>query len=251
MSDVSAQVDGWSINVPSRKVAVREVIDAARAREGFTVVTLNLDHLVKLRKLPEFRRAYQSAKFVTADGFPVVGLARRQWPEVERTTGADLLVPLCQAASERGLSVFLFGSSNEVMGETARSLQSATNGHLSIVGYAAPPPDFDVYGVLADQFISIISQSECALCFLFLGAPKQEMFAARAVERGSKAGFICLGAAADFIAGAQVRAPQAVQNLGLEWFWRLLHNPRLASRYLQCALLLAKIQWSARVRQKT
>ena len=246
MDTGSATVDGWKINLPSQGVAVRRILDAASARECFSVFTLNLDHLVKLRHLPEFRRAYRSAKFVTADGAPVAKLARRECPSLKTTTGADLLLPLCKGASERGLPVFLFGSSKEVLDATAQALRSATSDKLSIAGYDAPPADFDPRGAQADKFISQIRRSGCALCFIFLGAPKQELFATRAVEQGLKVGFLCVGAAADFIAGTQVRAPLAWRELGVEWLWRLLHNPRrLLSRYFACALLLAELRWSA------
>ena len=75
-----------------------------------------------------------------------------------------------------------------------------------------------------------------------IGAPKQELFAARAVDRGIKVGFVCVGAALDFLAGAQTRAPKSWQDLGLEWTWRLLTNPRrMAGRYTRCCLALGQI----------
>ena len=87
-----------------------------------------------------------------------------------------------------------------------------------------------------------ISASGARLCFVALGAPKQEIFAARAVARGVPAGFVCIGAGLDFIVGAQVRAPAIMQKFGFEWLWRLANDPvRLTRRYTRCAVVLAEI----------
>jgi exopolysaccharide biosynthesis WecB/TagA/CpsF family protein len=81
-----------------------------RAGRGFTLFTLNLDHLVKRRSDARFRDAYARADIVTADGQPVVQLARRGGAELERTTGADLVLPLCAAAAAEGAPIYLFGA---------------------------------------------------------------------------------------------------------------------------------------------
>lgn len=242
-----AEVDGWRINVPTLPEAIDSVIEAAARAESFSCFTLNLDHLVKLRESAPFQRAYRSARFVTADGAPVARIARRQWPSVERTTGADMLIPLCRAAAKRGLSVYLFGTSDEVLQSTRARLAELTGGSIVIAGNEAPAQGFDPQGEVADSCIDRISRSGAALCLVMLGAPKQEVFAARAVERGVRCGFVCVGAAADFVAGHQKRAPRVMQTTGLEWAWRLAQNPRrLGLRYARCAWLLADIEMRSR-----
>jgi exopolysaccharide biosynthesis WecB/TagA/CpsF family protein len=237
-----AQIDGWPINVPTLATAVDEIIAAARAGLGFSVMTLNLDHLVKLRSDEAFRRAYRSARLVTADGEPVARIAQRQTPGIERTTGADLLVPLTEAAAANGLGIYLFGSSGDVLARAGRDLAERCDGTLEICGSDAPPIGFDPESAAADAAIDRIIASGARICFLALGAPKQEIFAARAVARGAKCAFICVGAALDFVVGAQIRAPKTMQRTGLEWLWRLATNPRrLAGRYAHCALLLAEL----------
>jgi exopolysaccharide biosynthesis WecB/TagA/CpsF family protein len=225
-----AAVDGWPLNI------------AAQRGEGFAAFTLNLDHLVKLRSSAPFRRAYLQARFVTADGAPIVWMARRQAPNIERTTGADLVVPLAQAATEAKLPVYLFGTSAGVIADAASDLNERCGGVLNIVGSSAPPMGFDPESAAADAALDKIAASGAKLCFIALGAPKQEILAARAVSRGLKVGFVCIGAALDFISGEQSRAPVFMQKNGLEWLWRLASSPRrLGGRYLSCALLLADI----------
>lgn len=78
--------------------------------------------------------------------------------------------------------------------------------------------------------------SGARLCFICLGAPKQELVADALKKRCEGVGFLCVGAALDFIAGAVKRAPRWVQGLGMEWAWRLTSDPlRLAPRYWRCA----------------
>ena len=238
-----ASVDGWSINLPSPRAAIDTMISAAKDGQGFSCFTLNLDHLVWLRRSAAFHHAYSRARFVTADGAPVAVMARRQWPELELTTGADLLLPLCDSAADAELPVYLFGTSNEVLAAVSRSISERTGGRIKIVGMESPPQGFDVNGTAAHSAIRRIQRSGAKLCFVMLGAPKQELFSTRAVDMGLKTGFVCVGAAADFIVGHQVRAPKLMRQAGLEWLWRLSTNPRrMGMRYLRCAMLLAKLE---------
>ena len=101
-----AAVDGWPVNIVNEAQAVNKIISAAACGDSFAAFTLNLDHLVKLRSSAVFRNAYMHARFVTADGAPVARLARRQDARIERTTGADLIVPLARAAAAQKMPVY-------------------------------------------------------------------------------------------------------------------------------------------------
>lgn len=230
----SLTVDGIAINVGSLPEAVDAIVSAAQRGENFSVCTLNLDHVVQLQHKPDFRAAYRRARFVTADGFPIVVLSRMLGTHIERTTGADLVEPLCEAAGRKGLPVFLLGSNNETLKATAERLTERFSG-LQIVGWFAPGPNFDPYSAEADVAIERIRESGARLCFVALGAPRQEVFAARCLDELDGTGVLCIGAALDFIAGTQKRAPSVTQKAGLEWAWRMLSNPRrLGPRYARC-----------------
>jgi exopolysaccharide biosynthesis WecB/TagA/CpsF family protein len=246
-----ATVEGAGITHATLAATVEAVADQAEAGRSFTVFTLNLDHVVKLRRDRAFRSAYARATVVTADGAPVVWLARRQHSAIERATGADLVVPLAREAARRRLSVFLFGSSDAVLARAGAHLAAVTGHTLDIVGTEAPPRGFDPEGPVADAALERIARSGARLCFLALGAPKQELFAARAQARGIPAGFVCIGAGLDFLAGHQSRAPQWMQRHGLEWVWRLGSDPRrLARRYADCAVALADVAVIAPARRR-
>ena len=237
-----AAVDGWPINIQNLNSAISQIIQTAKQSEGFAVFTLNLDHLDKLRRSASFRHAYAKAKYVTADGAPVAMLASRQGIRVERTTGSDLVLPLAAAAARESISIYLYGTAPHILASATLTLKQHAGFNLIIAGTESPAQGFEPDGSEAEAALDRIEASGARLCLVALGAPKQELFAARAIERGTKVGFVCIGAGLDFLSGAQIRAPKFMQRYGLEWLWRLANSPRrLASRYFRCAMLLADL----------
>lgn len=202
------------------------------------VFTLNLDHVVKMRADARFRKAYRGAGLITADGFPIVLACLLQGKRASRVPGSDLIAPICAEAARSGKPIYLFGSSAQVLTNTSRLLQERYAG-LAIAGTLAPPQGFDPTSENARRCIETIDRSGASLCFVALGAPKQELFADYAKSILPHVSFICIGAGLDFIAGSQMRAPHWMQRWGMEWLWRAAGDPRrLAHRYLLCLATL-------------
>jgi N-acetylglucosaminyldiphosphoundecaprenol N-acetyl-beta-D-mannosaminyltransferase len=202
------------------------------------VFTLNLDHVVKMHKDAMFRDAYRRAGLITADGFPIVLACRLQGKRVSRVAGSDLIAPISAEAARSGKSIYFFGSSSQVL-ITASQLLRERHAGLTIAGAFAPPQGFDPASEDARRCIMTIGKSGADLCFVALGAPKQELFADHGKSLLPNISFVCIGAGLDFIAGAQVRAPHWMQRWGLEWLWRAASDPRrLLYRYLLCMVVL-------------
>ncbi len=237
-------IEGVRINLPTLDTAADEAVRRAERGEGFTLFTVNLDHLVKLASNDAFRAVYRRATYVTADGWPVVWLAGRKNAKLERATGADLVEPLCRAAAERKLGVYFVGPGPKAQAGALEKLTERFEG-LKIAGAEAPMlPAGNGPAMLAamdlDAMAQRINASDARICFVSLGAPKQEILADALAARCPGVGFICVGAALDFISGQARRAPQWMQRGKLEWFWRLANDPRrLAVRYAECAMLFA------------
>jgi exopolysaccharide biosynthesis WecB/TagA/CpsF family protein len=235
------RVDGVAINIRSMREAVSAVTRSIAAKQGGCFFTLNLDHCAKLRRDTKFRQAYRRARFVSADGFPIVLLGRLNGFALRRTTGADLVLPLCAQAARRRMPVFLFGPNTEVL-RRARAVLSERSPGLDVADTFAPAANFDPESVDADIAIARIRQSGACICFLAVGAPRQEIFAARCLDRLPGVCLVCVGAALDFIAGSQRRAPLFVRRSGLEWLWRLSKSPRrLGLRYLMSAAVVPRL----------
>jgi exopolysaccharide biosynthesis WecB/TagA/CpsF family protein len=87
---------------------------------------------------------------------------------------------------------------------------------------------------IKDVLEFVEAQSPFRFCLLAIGCPQQEVLAQMLKHRNKARGLtLCVGASVDFITGKERRAPQMLQQLGLEWAYRLLHSPRrLGRRYL-------------------
>ena len=234
-------VAGVRINCSSLDDAVDKIMEEKKTGQAFSVFTLNLDHVAKLRTDGRFREAYANSRVNLPDGFPIALAGRLAGRKVSRACGSDLIEPICERAAKNGMSVFLFGSTDEVLAECARELVQKAPG-LKIAGRHAPPQGFDPFGPHADNVVDMIRRSEADFCFVALGAPKQELFSAQAAKSLDKTAFVCIGAGLDFITGAQNRAPEFCRKYGMEWLWRLANNPtRLARRYLASAYVLPSV----------
>lgn len=235
------------VRVPSEAALLAAMAGCLDRGEGFAVATLNLDHVVKLRRDARFRRAYAAQTHVVADGNPIVWLAhlagRR---EVKLVPGSELIGPVAALAARMGVPVALLGSTEPALQAAAARLESAHQG-LRVVSCIAPPMGFDPEGAMADAMLDRVAASGARIVLLALGAPKQEVLAARGLARHPALGFLSIGAGLDFIAGNQKRAPVWVRRIAMEWLWRMLGNPkRLARRYLDCALVLPGLALAAR-----
>jgi exopolysaccharide biosynthesis WecB/TagA/CpsF family protein len=222
--EVTVTIDGW----PALDHALR---DRFAARRGFALATLNLDHLTKLRQPGPFRAAYEAQDFVTADGNPIVWCSRLARQPVELLPGSDMILPICRIAAEMGVPLGLVGSTDDSLAGAATALEAQVPG-LRVVARIAPPMGVDPAGAAADEILRGLSAAGVGLCFLALGAPKQEILAARGRLVAPEIGFASIGAGLDFLSGQQTRAPDWVRRLALEWLWRLLGSPRrMAARY--------------------
>lgn len=234
-----------TVTVPDQPSLLADLGQRLAKGRGFSVATLNLDHAVKLTRDPAFRTAYAAQTHVTADGNPIVWLSRLAGQSVELVPGADLIVPLARLVAEKQVPVAFFGATEASLQAAAEAMRKEVPG-IDIVATLAPPMGFDPHGTEADAAVAQLRDSGARLVFLALGAPKQEIFAARAQEALSGVGFVSIGAGLDFLAGAQTRAPAWVRRLAAEWLWRMLSSPkRLAARYGACLLALPGLTWRA------
>lgn len=231
-------INSWRINVPSQDVLIARILDDVRRGQSSTVFTINLDHFSRLRHDAEFAAAYRRARHVSADGVPVVLLARAEGVAIDRVTGADLVAPLAAAAADAQIPVYFFGTSEEILANAITNLRRKIPG-LVVAGMESPPMGFDPKGEAARDAARRIAASGARICFVALGAPKQELFADVAVDTVDGVVFLGVGAALDFIAGHRLRAPRIFQMLGLEWAWRAAQEPRrLVPRYVRSGLWL-------------
>jgi exopolysaccharide biosynthesis WecB/TagA/CpsF family protein len=194
------------------------------------VVTPNVDHLIRYCEDPSFRALYRSAQYKLLDS-RVVGLTMRVLKGLRLAvcTGSDLTADLLEHVVSPGDSIVFIG------GSESQATQLAANYGLMNAHHHNPPMGFITDAEATETCLRFIeAQSPFRFCFLAVGSPQQEVIAQRLQVRGKARGLVlCVGAALNFLTGAERRAPRWMQRLSLEWLYRLLQDPRrLARRYL-------------------
>ncbi|HKK97515.1 MAG TPA: WecB/TagA/CpsF family glycosyltransferase [Marivita sp.] len=227
-----------TVNVPDWVSLERHISGRLRRGDGFSLATVNLDHLVKLRANDQFRDAYAAQDLVVADGYPIVWMSKIAAQPVELIPGSDAILPLVRIAAAHGKSIALVGSTDAALAAAKAYLTREVPG-TNVVATIAPPMGFDPTGASADTVLSALDAAKADIAFLALGAPKQERFAAYGRTRLPTVGFVSIGAGLDFFAGTQVRAPKWVRAIAMEWLWRAASQPfRLIPRYAKCFAIL-------------
>jgi N-acetylglucosaminyldiphosphoundecaprenol N-acetyl-beta-D-mannosaminyltransferase len=231
------------------------ILDAARSEaplRPWLVVTPNIQHVALLEHHEGLLAAYDRADLVLADGWPVVAAVRLlSGRRVQRITGADLLPGLAAGAAAEGLRIGIVGGVHGAAAEAVRRLRARSPGlHVALV--LEPSLGFEEHPGEVEGIVSAVAQAELDLLFLALGTPKQEVFAARHLDRMGAGVTLCTGAAVDFVAGRQRRAPRLLRQLGLEWAFRALREPRrLLPRYARSApVFLRAVARGSRSRDK-
>lgn len=225
-------VCGVQVSSTNYEEITRAIIQAASQRQSAVVACHAVHAIVTASQDAELRHQVNSFEAITPDGQPVRWALN--WLHrirlKERVYGPELMLRVCQAAAEKGISIYLYGGTPHVLDELCRNLNAKIPG-LQIAGSEAPPFR-ELTDHEATQAINKINDSGAGIVFIGLGCPKQDRFAFRRKEQ-INAVQLCVGAAFDFHAGVKSMAPEWMQRNGLEWLFRLSQEPkRLWKRYL-------------------
>ena len=195
------------------------------------VFTMNLDHVVTLRRDERFRHAYERADVVTADGMPVLVYARLRGAQVSKIAGSDLFAQLMPRLDQWRHRCY-FVLSRKELGEAMMRHMRARGFPAHRLGYSVPPFGFERSGAASAALAARIAAFAPTHLFFCVGAPKSEIWCREHTARIGDAHVLCAGASAEFYLGVKRRAPTIMQNTGLEWLWRWGQEPkRLSQRY--------------------
>ncbi|EOU1903703.1 WecB/TagA/CpsF family glycosyltransferase [Clostridium perfringens] len=197
------------------------------------LVTPNVDHIVKLDKDDEFLKVYNNADLIVTDGMPIIWYSKIiKRPIKEKISGSDLFPKICELSAQKGYKIFLLGASEGVADIAKKKLQDKYKG-LNIVGVYSPKYGFEDDEIELNKIINIVKKSNTDILAVGLGAPKQEKFIFKYKDILQVPLSLAIGATIDFEAGNVKRAPKWMQNSGLEWFYRLIKEPkRMYKRYI-------------------
>jgi N-acetylglucosaminyldiphosphoundecaprenol N-acetyl-beta-D-mannosaminyltransferase len=199
------------------------------------VFTPNVDHLVRLQKDPEFLLAYQQADYRTCDSKILYYVSRLLGtPVCEKVSGSDLFPAFYWYHRHNpAVKIFLLGAAEGVAAEAQKRI-NAKAGREMVVGAHSPSYGFEKDEAECQRLIELVNRSEANVLAVGVGSPKQEKFICKYRDQFEKIDiFLAIGATIDFEAGNINRSPKWISELGLEWLYRLLSEPkRLWKRYL-------------------
>lgn len=236
------RVLGTRVDPTSYAEATKRVIAWAKNRESRYVCIANVHVVMEAYDSPAFCAQVNAADLVTPDGMPLVWTLRRTGhPDQTRVYGPDLMMSVIDAAAKENVAVGLLGGKPEVLAELEKRLK--TQFPDLDIRYRFSPPFRPITPQEDQKIVDEINQSGAGVLFVGLGCPRQEIWMA---EHAGKVRSVMLGvgAAFDFHAGAVKQAPSWLQNLGLEWAFRLSQEPRrLWRRYLYHNPRFVLAQW--------
>ncbi len=202
----------------------RQILDWGHTHTPAYVCYANVHMTIEGHWSPGFAAIVNNAHIVAPDGMPLVKAFKSLYNiDQDRVAGMDMLPSLIAACEKENLSIFFFGSTDETL-QAMRQRMEKEHPRLRIAGMFSPP-----FGSLNAannaKYAQLINESGANLVMVALGCPKQETWMSQNYEK-IQAVLLGVGGAFDVYAGVRKRAPQWMQNMSLEWFYRLVQEPR-------------------------
>lgn len=225
-------IAGIGVSAIDYESAVSQVVSAAKNSQAMTVTALAV-HGVMTGALDK-QHNYRLNQFdlVCPDGQPVRWAMNWLYGTKlkDRVYGPELTLRLCQACAEQNLPIYLFGGTVEMLASLQENMLARFPG-LKIAGVRASRFR-QLTTAERDELAKEINQSGAKVCFVGIGCPRQETFSFEMKDYVAMP-LIAVGAAFAFHAGMLAQAPPWMQKRGLEWFYRLIREPkRLWRRYM-------------------
>jgi N-acetylglucosaminyldiphosphoundecaprenol N-acetyl-beta-D-mannosaminyltransferase len=209
------------------------VAERIQARKKALLFPINIHILLELADHPTLKREYEkNARIIFSDGVPLVWLSRLMGtPLAERVSGTDVVERILLTQNR----VFLLGSSQSVL---TRMKQK----YPSICGTYSPPYAKQWTEEEHARILAHIHKASPRILLAGVGPMKQEKWILAYFKKTPAYIGIPVGSAFDILSGAKPRAPMIMQNIGLEWLWRVMLEPkRLFLRYIKDMVRLTKL----------
>lgn len=242
---------GIRLNNMTAEEILDHIDECIQRRTPVQVVGINVDQALRVIEDKYSRQIFKNAEIVFTDGKPIIWMAK--WlkrPIVEKVSGPDLMLLLCERAAKKKYKIFLLGAGPGVAERAAKNLERNYPG-LECVGTYSPPFGFEKDTEEMKKIISMLKESGADQLFVGMGSPKQDIFIYENMKAYDIPVSYSMGAALDFIGGSVKRAPKWMREHGLEWFHRFINNPkRLFKRYFVDDMRIFKYYLQFRKREK-
>lgn len=236
MSD-KVNILGVKIHKVSIEEAVKKIISFTNEDKVHTVFTPNSEIIMSAYRDENIKTILNNASMLTADGIGVVKAAKIvKNPLKGRAAGYDISLKLMERMEKENKTLYLFGSKPQVV-KTAFDNLKKKHPALNIVGYSDGYFDKEK----EKEIIKDINEKNPDVVFVCLGCPKQEKWINDNKDNLSCRVLMGLGGCLDVYAGYVKRAPDIFIKLNLEWFYRLIKEPKRFVRMLDLPRFAMKV----------
>ncbi len=241
---------GITITSESKISILEKIIKYISDPTGFFhIISLNSENIVVTTENELFKKVVETGKIKIVDGIGIVLAGRLLGVDIgERVTGVSLMQDLLKTASDRCLRVLMIGGKDNlalrlVQCYLDRWPQTKFKGLQGIA---------DIKNIKKEEehkIFSIVAAYKPQLVFAAFGSPDQELWLNRHNKEFAQCVVMGVGGAFDYLSNNIKRAPTFIQNLGLEWLFRLINQPwrwKRQLRLLKFMILIIKEKWKAK-----
>lgn len=191
------------------------------------IVTANPETYMLSRKDEEMKSIiYNNENLIVPDGISIVKTASYFGIDLkERITGVDLCSYLLKLADENKYSLYLFGSTSDVIEKLVNVIKEKYS-NINILGYS------NGYEKDKDAIMKKIVKLNPDICLVALGIPYQEKLINKYIDTAKKGIYVGVGGSFDVLSGTKKRAPKIFIKLNLEWLYRLICEPKRLKRFI-------------------
>lgn len=213
----------------SKEMTLSHIVNNMDGLGGEYICMVNTHSLVLAHENTDFQNVHSKAYMLLPDGQPIANyLKKNKFPEAEKYSGLDLLKDLLPILDKGKMEIFLYGNTEEVGSLFTSEIQKNYPG---IQTNYLPSVFRDLTQEEERDLVHRINSTESKIVFVSLGCPKQEYLSNKLASQ-TNALWIAIGGAVTIYSGLIPQAPQWMRDHSLEWFYRLIKEPRrLFKRY--------------------
>ncbi len=225
---VKPQINKQILSTNISLISIEDFLQYVFSKKNLSVAVCNINTLVSADRDKQLNEIINNFDLRVADGMPLVWYLNFNKIKQERLNGAKIFFRVIEEGLSKNLKHYFLGSTDEVLLKMTKNLKKKYP-EINIAGYFSPPVGTAYY--IKQQSLKELKQiEECDILWVGLGMPKQEQFINLLGDLETIK--IGVGAVFEWVAGTKKQAPKVLQNAGLEWFYRLISEPRrLWKRY--------------------
>lgn len=232
LKNVPERVDiiGVPISAVNMESCVSFLLSNWEAAHGNYICVSNVHTTVMAHDDPEYYKVQAESLLSIPDGKPLSVIGRKQFPQMDRVTGPDLMRRLFEESKSKKIRHYFYGTTSENLDALIQKIKTDYP-WVEVAGYE--PSVFRPLSISEEKkLVERINKTQPDIVWVALGAPRQEKFCHK--MQGKIDGLmIGVGGAFNVVSGVIDEAPQWMQDISMEWFYRFMKEPkRLFKRYI-------------------